>query len=68
MFLPYKKGGRNDKLNYRPVSVLPIISKVYETILFYQINDFLDSKLSPYQCGFRKGYIGMGTVPNTSLF
>ena len=52
----YKKGGRNDKSNYRPVSILPVISKVYERLLFYQINDFLDSKLSQYQCGFRKGY------------
>ena len=52
----YKKGGRNDKTNYRPVSILPVISKIYERFLFYQMNDFFDSKLSQYQCGFRKGY------------
>ena len=52
----YKKGGRNDKTNYRPVSILPVISKVYERLIFNQINAFLDSKLSPYQRGFRKGY------------
>ena len=52
----YKKGGRNDKFNYRPVSILPAISKIYERLLFYQINDFFESKLSQFQCGFRKGY------------
>ncbi len=52
----YKHGGRNDKSNYRPVSILPAISKIYERLLFYQLNDFFDSKLSQYQCGFRKGY------------
>ena len=40
----------------RPVSIFPVISKVYERLIFNQINAFLDSKLSPYQCGFRKGY------------
>ena len=37
------------------MSILPVISKVYERHLFHQINDFLHSKLSQYQCGFRKG-------------
>ena len=51
----YKKGGRNDKTNYRPVSILPVISKVYERLLCYQINDLLYTK-SQYQYEFRKGY------------
>ena len=52
----FKNGDRNDKLNYRPVSILPSISKLYERLIFYQINDYFDLKLSQYQCGFRKGY------------
>ena len=56
MFLLYKKGGRTDKGNYRPVSILPAVSKVYERLLFRQINDFIEPKLSQFQCGFRKGY------------
>ena len=52
----YKKGGRTDKGNYRPVSILPAVSKVYERLLFRQINDFIEPKLSQFQCGFRKGY------------
>ena len=52
----YKKGGRSEKSNYRPVSILPAISKLYERFMFVQINEFMDSKLSQFQCGFRKGY------------
>ena len=52
----YKKGGRNDKTNYRPVSILPIISKIYERFMFLQISEYFENKLSQFQCGFRKGY------------
>ena len=38
----YKKGERTDKGNFRPVSILPAVSKVYESLLFRQINDFID--------------------------
>ena len=50
----YKKGDRLDKSNYRPISILPVISKIFERFLFYQINDYMDPYLSIYQCGFRK--------------
>ena len=30
------------------------MSKIFKRILFYQVNDYMDSKLSRYQCGFRK--------------
>ena len=52
----HKKGDRTDKNNYRPVSILPAMSKIFEKLLFYQIYNFMDSKLSIHQCGFRKGY------------
>ena len=51
----FKVGDKHDKANYRPVSILPDISKISERILYQQINDFMDDKLSIYQCGFRKG-------------
>ena len=40
----------------RPVSVLPIISKVFEILMQNQINLHINSFLSPYLCGYRKGF------------
>ena len=51
----FKKGDKTLKSNYRPVSILPKISKVYERCLFKQMNLFFENILSKYQCGFRKG-------------
>ena len=50
----FKKRNRLDKSNYRPVCILSAISKIFERLLFYQINTYMDPKLSVYQCGFRK--------------
>ena len=52
----FKKGYRGSKENYRPVSILPVISKIFEKLLCKQITIFMDPLLSKYQCGFRKGY------------
>ena len=52
----FKKGDKNAKENYRPVSILSNISKIFERCIFRQISDFMDTFLSKYQCGFRKGY------------
>ena len=41
----HKKGDCTDKSNYRPVSVLPGLSKIFEKLLFTQINNFMDNKL-----------------------
>ncbi len=42
--------------NYRPVSILPVVSKIFERIMLKQINLYVDKYLSPYLCGYRKGY------------
>ena len=34
-----------DKENYRPVSVLPHVSKIFEKIMHHQINDYMKDKL-----------------------
>ena len=52
----YKKDGRKEKSNYRPVSILSNVSKIYERYLYDQIYDFFENKFSKYQCGFRKGF------------
>ena len=52
----FKKGYRGSKENYRPVSILQVISKIFEKLLCKQITIFIDPLLSKYQCGFRKGF------------
>ena len=52
----FKKGDRNSKDNYRPVSILPNISKIFERCIFCQLSNFKDQFLLKYQCGFRKCY------------
>ena len=54
--LLYKKDGRKEKSNYRPVSILSNVSKVYERCLYDQIYDFFENTFSKYQCKFRKGF------------
>ena len=51
----HKKKSKLSKENYRPISILPNISKVYERCLYDQMSEFFDI-FSKYQCGFRKGY------------
>ena len=52
----YKKDSKHDKANYRPVSLLPSVSKVYERLIADQLNNFLNPNLSKFLCGFRKNY------------
>ena len=44
------------KENYRPISILPTVSKVYERNMYAQIYAYIEKYLSPFLCGFRKGY------------
>ena len=52
----YKKESRNEKENYRPISILPNLSKIFERCMYDQLKDHFDKLLSKYQCGFRKGF------------
>ena len=52
----FKKGFRGSKDNYRPGSILPIISKILEKLQSKQIIIYTNKFLSKYQCRFRKGY------------
>ena len=36
------------------MTILPAISKIFEKLLFYQIDNFIETKLTILQCGFRK--------------
>ena len=44
------------KENYRPVSLLPVVSKIFARIMQYQMKPCIEKYLSPYLCRYRKGY------------
>ena len=52
----FKKEDASLLNNYRPVSVLPVIPKIYERIMQKQILEYIDKHVSPHLCGYRKGY------------
>ena len=52
----HKKNDKTDKKNYRPISILPVVSKVFERIMQTQIVSFINEKLYTYMCRYRKGY------------
>ena len=52
----FKKNNSLDKGNYRPVSVLPCISKIYERAIHDQLMDFLDKHVHPLLSAFRPGF------------
>lgn len=55
--IPIFKGGcETDPNNYRPISILPLMSKIFERIMFNQLYRFIEKYklLSDCQYGFRK--------------
>ena len=52
----HKKGAKTSKDNYRPVSILSNISKIYE--MFKQISEHFELILAKIQYGFKKGFSG----------
>ena len=54
----FKKGSKTAPKNYRPISLLPLISKIIEKVIHDQTQNFLDENniLYRYQSGFRKSF------------
>ena len=52
----FKKDNPFEKANYRPISLLPSLSKVYKKLNYQQLNTFFENKLSPLLCGFSSRY------------
>ena len=57
--IPIHKKGDTDKFeNYRPISILPAISKIFEKVVYQQIFRYFTSKklFADFRHGFRQGH------------
>ena len=52
----FKKLDPTDKTNFRPVSVLPLLSKVFEKIMYDQLYGYTETFLDKLLCGFGKAH------------
>ena len=52
----FKKKDKTFVENYGSVSVLPTVSKILERIMQKRITDYIGKFLSPFFCGYRKGF------------
>ena len=54
----YKNGARHEPSNYRPISVIPTVSKIFEKIIFDQLNKYFNDNnlLTSCQSRFRSLY------------
>jgi hypothetical protein len=54
----HKGGSKSDLNNYRPISILPLVSKVFEKIVFKQLYNYImtNQLLLKDQFGFRPGH------------
>ena len=54
----FKLGNINDMSNYRPISILPVLSKILEKIIYKRLADFftVNNVLNEAQFGFRQSH------------
>ena len=53
---------RCDKKNYRPVSMLPLLLKVYERVIYEQASNYFESVFKEIFCEFRKAHSTQHTL------
>ena len=55
----FKKGSKADPSNYRPISLLPLLSEVFQRVVLDQTEEFfsLNKILFDYQSGLRKNHL-----------
>ena len=51
----YKSGDKSSPSNYRPISLLPVFSKIFEKVIYQRLIDHLNNNaiLNEHQYGFR---------------
>ena len=52
----FKKGDPTSKADYRPVSTLSSFSKIFEKLIYLQLNNYMQNKFSVYLTGFWKNH------------
>ena len=53
-YITLQKGCPLDNSNYRPVSMLPLLFKVFQKLIYNQLNEFAENILNSIICDFRK--------------
>lgn len=61
----YKSGDKKDVTNYRPISILNIFAKTFESLVYKHIYNHLKHRLNPNQHGF---ITGRSTNTNLLIF
>ena len=54
--LQYTRKSVHDKSNFRPVSILPIVSKIFERAINEKVVDFFNQHFNIYLSAFRPGF------------
>ena len=58
----YKKKDSQAKENHRTVSILPVLSKIFDRLMQKQINFFIKDYLSDFLCRYRQGFSTQHTL------
>ena len=51
----YKSGDKSSPSNYRPISLLPVFSEIFEKVVYKRVFEHLNNNvvLNEHQCGFQ---------------
>ena len=58
----HEKKDPTDKTNYRPVSILHLLSKIFEKVMYIQLHDYTENFLNKLLCGFRKAHAAQHAI------
>ena len=60
----FKSGDRENVTNYRPISLLPVFSKVLEKVVYEQTIEYFDPYITKCQFGFRRKHSTVHCIMN----
>lgn len=64
----FKKGDKNNIENYRPIAVLSVPAKLFESIIFKSIYNVVQNQISIYQHGFMRNRSTVSNLSNITQF